>query len=506
MGALQSFWSRLRLGARVGLIAGLAIIGVTTLVVSYEVFRPEYQVLFTQLADADAASIVDQLKRLRIPYQLSDDGTTIEVPAAQVHETRLRLMSSGVPLSGVVGFEIFDKQGLGATEQSQRVSYQRALQGELARTVGSLEDVKQARVHLVLPESTLFKRDRQEARAAVSLTLKSGALSREQIRGIQRLVAASVAGLDAPNVVITDQRGVTLSGSDASALQAGGGAPEERLEIKRQVEDYITRKVAHLLDSTYGPGQAIVSVDASLNFDEIHRTVQDLLPLRGQTGERTGGVRHKRQVSAGAAADPNATADKEVPAANANSNSTMEVDYEYGRSVEQVIAAPGGITRLSIGVIVPGNLEPDKQKRITDLVRMAAGISEDRGDAIVVQPLDQLGAKPLAAKEGGTESVGEAHGSAPATVAGTSAATASHTVISKPQFGAVMTRGAVSGLLTGLALIVAAVILLVTRRKGALARIARTGEPLSLQERQQLLVEIRRALSSPAVAESRGRP
>jgi flagellar M-ring protein FliF len=184
----------------------------------------------------------------------------------------------------------------------------------------------------------------------------------------------------------------------------------------------------------------------------------------------------------------------------------MEVDYEYGRSVEQVIAAPGGITRLSIGVIVPGSLEPDKQKRITDLVRMAAGISEDRGDAIVVQPLDQLGAKPLAAKEGGTESVGEAHGSAPATVAGTSAATASHTVISKPQFGAVMTRGAVSGLLAGLALIVAAVILLVTRRKGALARIARTGEPLSLQERQQLLVEIRRALSSPAVAESRGRP
>src|SRR6185295_13679574 len=120
----------------------------------------------------------------KTPYHLTGDGTTIEVPAGQVHETRLRLMSSGAPLAGGVGFEIFDKQGLGATEQSQRVSYQRALQGELARTIGTLDNVKQARIHLVLPESTLFKRDREEARAAVTLNLKPGAsLGPEQIMG-----------------------------------------------------------------------------------------------------------------------------------------------------------------------------------------------------------------------------------------------------------------------------------------------------------------------------------
>src|SRR5262249_15440166 len=154
--------------------------------------------------------------------------------------------------AGGVGFEIFDKQGLGATEQSQRVSYQRALQGELARTIGTLDDVKQARINLVLPEATLFKRERQEERAAVTLTMKPGAsLRHEQILGIQRLVSASVRDLDPDRVVVTDQRGITLSGADA--LGHGAGVSEARLEMKRDIEEYVTRKVARLLDSTFGP-------------------------------------------------------------------------------------------------------------------------------------------------------------------------------------------------------------------------------------------------------------
>src|SRR6185295_8185678 len=216
----------------------------------------------------------------KTPYHLTGDGTTIEVPAGQVHETRLRLMSSGMPLAGGVGFEIFDRQGLGATEQSQRVSYQRALQGELARTIDALDGVEHARVHLVLPESTLFRRDREEARASVSLGLAPGVtLVREQIFGIQRLVAAAVPGLDIGRVVVTDQHGMTLSASDA--LTVGGATGEGRLSMKREVEEYVARKIVALLDRAYGPGRAIVSVDATLNFDEVKRTVQDLLPPAG---------------------------------------------------------------------------------------------------------------------------------------------------------------------------------------------------------------------------------
>lgn len=479
MNAIQTLWNRLQPGARLGLVVGVAIILLVSAWAATVALRPQYEVLFARLSDADAAVIVDQLKRQKLPYRLADRGATIEVPAEQVHETRLNLMSSGVPLSGVVGFEIFDKQSLGVTDQSQRVSYQRALQGELARTIGALEDVKQARVHLVLPDSTLFKRDRQEARAAVSLTVKNGAtLSREQILGVQRLVAASVAGLDPPKVVVTDQRGITLSGDDSPAGSAGGGG---RLEMKRQIEDYVAHKVAKLLDSAYGPGQAIVSVDAALNFDEIRRTVQDLLPVQGGNGI---GIHHKHQVVAGNADPAMDEADKDPPLHS--SSSTTDVDYEYGHSIEQVIAAPGGVTRLSVGVIVPGELGEEKQKRITDLVRMAAGINESRGDAIIVQPLDQLGIKTVAAVPAAEPAVLDAAPAAPLPI----------------------TRSFnVQGMLSWVAIAIFALgmvlVAVLRRRPPAPVRIGKP-VPLSSQERQQVLLEIQRALGEGVpLAESR---
>ena len=165
-------WRALGPGARVGLVAGGLIIAFLVIAGAIWSMQPDYRVLFSNLSETDAAAIVTELKRTKTVYRLSDGGTTIRVPADRVYETRLALMSSGVPLSGGVGFEIFDKQGLGATEQSQRVSYQRALQGELARTIGALDHVRQARVLLALPTSSLFQRDRQQPRAAVSLIMQ----------------------------------------------------------------------------------------------------------------------------------------------------------------------------------------------------------------------------------------------------------------------------------------------------------------------------------------------
>lgn len=497
MNALYAFWSRLQPGARISLGLGAALILALAVWVSVAALQPQYRVLFARLSEPDAASIVEQLKRQKMSYRLADDGTTIEVPAEQVHETRLRLMSSGIPLSGAVGFEIFDKQGLGATEQSQRVSYQRALQGELARTIGALEDVKQARVHLVLPESTLFKRDRQEARAAVSLVLKPGAtLEREQILGIQRLVAASVAGLDAAKVVVTDQRGITLSRPQLSATADSGVPPEGRLEIKQQIEDYITRKVGRLLDSTYGPGQAIVSVDALLNFDEIHRTVQDVLPVHGGSSGGGGGLRHKRQIIGGAAGANLPAIESTDKETSGPSNSTTEVDYEYGRSIEQVIAAPGGITRLSIGVVIPGDLTPEKQQRITDLVRMAAGFNEARGDAIVVQPLDQLGgAKPLAARSDSAEvPAEESVAPAPATA-----------VARDPQLRLSASRLPQAIWLVAVAAVVLIVLLLRRLSVPLLQHRPGAGAPLSEAQRQQLLLEIRQSLGESVSPELKAR-
>jgi len=412
----QTFWSGLTTLARVGLVTGALAIVVAAAAIAVWSSSTDYQVLFTRLNEGDAAVIVEQLKHQKIPFRLSDGGSTIKVPAGQVYETRLSLVSNGMPSSGGIGFEIFDRQGFGATEQSQRVEYQRALQGELARTIDAIDSVRSARVHLVMPENTMFKRDRDEARAGVSLVLNPGSsLTAEQTAGIQRLVAASVSGLDASKVVITDQRGITLAGADTMA--AGGAGSDARLAIKRDIEEYLTHKVATLLDRAFGTGQALVSVNVTLNFDEIKSSIQDLVPWHGGATIPEGAVTHRRQVQTGGGSS-NATlsSDPESAASSRPAGMTSEVEYEYGHRVEQVIAAPGSISRLSVGVIVPGDLSEDKRRRICDLVRMAAGINEGRGDAVVVQPLDQLGVAKIAPPAVGAGAVIESPAAEPAVV------------------------------------------------------------------------------------------
>jgi len=453
-----SFWNSLERPARWSLgLGALACLGIAALVLWWAL-RTDYEVLFSQLAEQDAAAIVAQLKRQKVEFELAEAGTTVLVPAARVHETRLGLMSSGVPLTGGVGFELFDRQGLGTTEQSQRVSYQRALQGELTRTIATLDHVQAARVHLVLPESSLFRRDRQEPRGAVTLTLKPGRdISRDQISGIQRLVAASVAGLDPARVVVTDQRGITLSGGEELGSSAGGS--EARFATKREIESYVARKVVSLLDGAYGPGQAIVSVDVALNFDEIRRTIQNRAP------------------------DGTASA-------------------SYDRRVEEVIAAPGGITRISVGVIVPGTLDDDRRQRIVALVRMAAGIDDVRGDAVVVQPLADIGrysaaesADPGAVVAGAANSGDASELPAPLEVPVAAGAPAKAAITFDPLTASVLWP------LLGVALLA-----LLALRFVVMRRATRSARPLSSQARQKMLAQMRTVLGDPSpTPESRAR-
>lgn len=388
--SLGNFWRGLGQGGKVALTVAVAMaIGLVVWLLFFGL-REDYRTLFSQLTDSDAAAIVEELRRQKVPYRLADGGTTISVPAERVHDTRLSLMSTNVPLSGGVGFEIFDKQGLGTTEQTQRVSYQRALQGELARTIATLEGVKQARVHLVLPESTLFKRDREQPTAAVTLTMQPGSEpSRQQISGVQRLVAASVAGLEPTRVVVTDQRGVTLSASDSGS--GATGAVEARLEVQTQIEAHIAQKVARMLDGALGAGKAIVTVNVSLGFDAVKTTTQDLLPLNGAGDSQGNAVVRRREVVSGSGSDAHAIDAVDTIAGPRRSSSTTEVEYEYGRRVEEVIAAPGAIRRVSVSVVVPEGLAQEGD-RIREIIGAAAGIDARRGDVISVQA---LGPQPL---------------------------------------------------------------------------------------------------------------
>lgn len=387
---LFRFWQGLDGRGRVGVVAGTALVVVLAVALMFWMLRTDYQVLFADLEERDAAAIIQELKSSKITYQIADNGAKILVPSNQVHETRLGLMSKDVLLNGGVGFEIFDNKDLGMTDYTQKVNYQRALQGELARTIMAIDQVKLVRVHLVVPEASIFKRDKSRAKASISVVLKAGGRLRpEQIMGIQRLVAAAVPGLDTAMVSIFDQHGAMLSTvADADDAVAGTSG---KLRMKRETEDYLVRKIADVLDRTFGPGKAIVSVDVNLNFDQVKRTQQDVLPMHGAEGDATGVVVRRRAMTSRQGASAAKASDTDgVAYATPGQNSTTEIEYEFGRRVEEVVATPGSVRRISVGVIVPQDISEEQLKRVQSIVSMSAGLNAERGDAIAVHTVNQL--------------------------------------------------------------------------------------------------------------------
>lgn len=391
---VKRWWGTLKTAARVGVGAGALAVLLLFAVSLAWVMRDDYQVLFSDLDPQDGAAIVAELDRMKVPYRLADSGGTVLVDHDSVHKTRLKLMGKGVNLKGTVGFELFNNSDFGMTEFAQKINYQRAMQGELARTIMSLDEVKQARVHLVVPESGLLRKGTAKPKASVTLAVRPGGkLRSEQILGIQRLVAAAVADLDPSSVTVLDQQGVTLS--RVSDGDGETGTMSARLDLKRDAEAYFTKKVLEVLDKAYGPGQAIVSVDVTFNQDQVKVTREDVIPFARKDGEITGAVTRRRQQFQGPGTQ-NVDAVSSSDAARRDyyrpgtQTSTVEVEYENSKKIEQVVSAPGSIQRLSVGVVLPGKADPDRTRHVYDLVSMSVGLNTQRGDAIIVHSLDQL--------------------------------------------------------------------------------------------------------------------
>jgi flagellar M-ring protein FliF len=354
--------------------------------------RTEYQVLFSDLQPQDAANIVGELDRMKVPYKVAENDSKILIEESKVHETRLKLMGKGVSLNGTVGFEIFDKSDYGMTEYAQKINYQRALQGELARTISSIKEVKFARVHLVMPESSIFKQNKSQPKASISLVLKNETpLMPDQIRGIQGLVAAAVPNLDPSEVSILDQRGVILS--QGSTKDGSLSALNGQLTVKKDVEGYLTRKAIEVLDRAFGPGQAIVSVDATLNLDAVKSTEESIVPAVINAEGAVGAIHRKRTTVQQQPFSDVKTAEQTVAysgGATRAQSSTSEIEYTLGRKVEQIVTTPGSISRLSISVLVPYDMEEDRLAKVRDIVAMAVGMNPKRGDAIAVHSAHQF--------------------------------------------------------------------------------------------------------------------
>lgn len=381
-------WKTMAPRARYGLAAGVLLIACMVGALGLWAYRADYQVLFSDVAAADAAAMTAELDKLKTPYQLADGGATILVPKDLVYKTRLALMGRELPLHGAVGFEVFNNADFGMTEFVQKVNYQRAIQGELTRTILAIEEVQGARVHLAIPEQGLFKKALTRPKASVTLTMKRGrTLAPEQVAGIQRLVAASVPEIGAADVTVLNQHGVALTrnagaeGADSGAAAAGTAA----LEAKRGTEEYLAKKVSEVLDRSFGAGVAVASVDVALNLDQSRITTEEVLPAKAQASGVM--VRERRTLSDGADGDGGA-----MPAGAARSGgaSTTEADYQVGRRVEQMVPGSGGIRRMTVAVLMRRHLNEDQVAKLKDVVMLAVGYNEARGDAVIVYPMTQF--------------------------------------------------------------------------------------------------------------------
>lgn len=482
MATFKETWDRMAATARAGLIIGVVLIIALVAALGFWAYRTDYQVLFADLSTADAAAMTAELDKSKTPYQLTDNGQTILVPQELVYRTRLKLMGNELPLHGAVGFEVFNNADFGMTEFVQKVNYLRAIQGELTRTIQSIEQVQIARVHLALPEQGLFKKAHTTPKASVTLTMKNGkVLAPEQISGIQRLVAASVADIASADVTVLNQHGVALT----RVAEADGGAAASasgNLDSKRGAEEYLLKKINQVLDRTYGAGEAVATVDVALNLDQSKVTTEEVIPAKNPdpTASAAGVVVRERSSAQDGAGGASGTATSKL--AGTAGNSTAEFDYQVGRRVEQVVNATGTVKRMTVAVLVKPAMSADQLDKLKDVVAMAAGINTQRGDTVVVYAMNALATAPVLPAAAVTPA-----DAAVADVAGTGATAAA------PASNPV---ALILALLAAAAVAVIAVLLL-TRRPVR-------GKRLSAAEREQLLRDVRLWIAAPA-ANDQGR-
>jgi flagellar M-ring protein FliF len=349
--------------------------------------KVEYATLYTNVQADNAGKIVEGLKGLNVPYSLTDEGKTISVPKDQVYEVRLSLASKGVVSEGGKGFELFDTSNMGATDFEINVNYQRALQEELRRSIVQINAVKQARVHLVLPQKSAFIENQNKPQASIILELKPlAALQPEQVKGIAELVAGSVENLSYEDVNIIDTEGHVLS--DSIKNQGNTASQLTQMELKKSFEKDLETRIQQLLESIYGSDKIVAMVTANLDFNqkEADRTIwgnQGVVASEQNSQTQTGTTGSSGLVGTAANVGPTLSTSSSG-ANNANTNISSTKNYEINKVEEKEIYAPGRVISISVAVAVDGNPNTSKTARIKNVVSAAIGFDASRGDTINV--------------------------------------------------------------------------------------------------------------------------
>lgn len=369
----------------------VVVVAVVTLIAGGVFFaqwasKPTLVPLFSNLESSDAAAITSKLASQNVPYELSNEGSTIMVPQSKVYQLRLDLSADGLPTGGSEGYKLLDKQGITTSEFRQHVDYQRALEGELASTIGAINGVEAAAVHLVIPKQDVFADDTSKSTASVLIKTEPGkSLSGQQVRAVVNLVASSVEGLETGNVTVADDKGRVLA---APGQDASSGDSDAQTQATSTLEDSLTKKIQDMLTPLVGSGKSVVQARAELNFDKSQSTTEIWNPNNRESSPTSS--HNVTETYTGS--DPNSTGILGPDGSGTSSTSgtgdyskqDLTQDFGVDRQVTQSQQAPGKIDRISVAVLLDSNVANVDPAEVEKLVSDAAGLSAARGDTVTV--------------------------------------------------------------------------------------------------------------------------
>ncbi|WP_371316686.1 flagellar basal-body MS-ring/collar protein FliF [Pseudomonas gingeri] len=444
--------------SRVFLVGAVLIVGMLA-VSAWWVLRPAYVALYKGASESSQAEILATLSQRHVPYRINTQEGAIEVEAQNAAAARMYLAEAGIPTRSGAGFELFDKADYGMSEFSQKINYQRAMEGELARTIMSLSEVEYARVHLTFKKTSLYQQAEEPPKASVIVRHRSnGTLTPQRVKGIQQLVASAVEGMTLERVSVLNEEGQLLSASE------GASAAPEHLQLTAQVEQALKLKAEQLLARPLGNRGVDVSVRVLMNFDRVKSVSEQ--PLADKSSIR----REKRTDS---------TENSSGESATKRSQNNREVDYEVGKERAETEHAAGRIERITVGVVLSIPVSSGQMKDIQALLEAALGLDLKRGDRLVMVYIPDMPVPAAAA-------VGVESAASPVPVASTER-------LSVADERAALPWG--RWLVIGLAAALAISLLMLWARSRARPLPALANRPrLSSVEREQLLLDLRRWL------------
>jgi flagellar M-ring protein FliF len=425
---MKNLFSSMTMAQKISIV----LIAIIVLVGLFMVYKwnsqPEYVALYSSLTPENAASIVSKLDEAKIKYKVSSDSTAIQVDQKQISQARLLLAEQGLPVDSTVGFELFDKQFFGLTDFTQKINYQRALEGELSKTIAGIEEIESVRVHLVLPQSEIFSEKQSNASASIVLKMKNGIeLKSGSVRAITNLVAGSVEGLSKENIIIADTKGNLLS----SGGEESAGISEHQ-NLIAEFENQIGKDLSFMLAMVYGNENVIVRVNADIDFDKKVSETETYLPegdgkgvilsetLSSESYDKNTGDISSVTNSTAAGTDAN------VPNVDATATTTSSSygektdtgtqdnnylkdetlkQYAISKKSETINSQGGSLQKLTIGIFVNKNLPKEEMNEIKSVVAAAAGIDESRGDSLSIEGINFAAVKEELASNAALPSV-----------------------------------------------------------------------------------------------------